>query len=299
MHVLVVGCGWLGAEVARVAAVRGDQVTAVRRDAGRSAALRDLGVALCSLDVSIPGAASRLPRADAVIACQSAETGSVAAYRAAYLSVNAEVLSMVARCGARMVYTGSTGVFGQADGADVDESSPPTPASATAEVLLQAEESITRAARGGIHACVLRLSGLYGPGRAGILERVRSGRLSLGPGDDVWMNFCHRADAVQLALAALAQGRPGGTYHGSDEEPTRKGEVVSWVARALGVSPHRDGAPAEGPSRRILSSWTRRTLGVELAYRSFREGLAPLVEAELGAKTAPAALGAALGRSGE
>jgi nucleoside-diphosphate-sugar epimerase len=277
MHVVVAGCGWLGSEIALRAAARGDQVTAVRRDVSRAGALAGAGVRLLALDLTAPDAAERLPAADAIVACQAADGEGVEAYRSTYLAANRALLAAASTHGARFVYTGSTGVFGQRDGSTVDERTPPHPASPTAEVLVEAEAAILAAAQGGAHASILRLSGLYGPGRVGILGRVRSGRLALGPGDDAWMSFCHRDDAAELALAALARGEQGAVYHGSDAQPARRRDVVSWIAQVLGIVPHRDDAPWSGPNRRIASDWTRQSLGVALVYPSFREGLSPLL----------------------
>ena len=279
MRVLVAGAGWLGAAVARALAARGDEVTALRRDPARAEALAAPGITPLALDLSAPGAAARLPSFDAAVACQSAGSDTVAAYRAAYVEASRALLEAAARHGARkMVYTGSTGVFGQRDGSLITEVTPPAPASPTAEVLVEAERLI-RGAAPGVPACLLRLSGLYGPGRAGLLQRVRSGALALGPGDDAFMNFCHLDDAVALVLAALDRGEPGAAYHGSDAAPPRRREVVEWVASQLGVEPTRSELPVGGPSRRIDSSWTRRVLGVTLRYPSFREGLASLMAA--------------------
>jgi nucleoside-diphosphate-sugar epimerase len=123
----------------------------------------------------------------------------------------------------------------------------------------------------------LRLSGLYGPGRTGIVDRVRSGALALGPGDDAWMNFCHRDDAVAFVLAALDGAAPGAIHHGSDAEPARRRDVVAWIAGRLGLEPRHAEAAPPGPNRRILSAATRETLGVTLACPSFRDGLGPLL----------------------
>jgi nucleoside-diphosphate-sugar epimerase len=218
-----------------------------------------------------------MPRVDAIVACQAADADSVDSYRSAYLDVNEGLLSTASRWGARFVYTGSTGVFGQRDGSVVEEHTSPLPATATAEVLLAAEAMVLSAARAGTNACLVRLSGLYGPERVGILERVRSGRLALGPGDDTWMNFFHREDAAELVLAAVTRGEAGSVYHGSDAEPACKRDVVSWIAKALGILPHRDDVPWSGSNRRISSVRSRRSLGVSLTYPSFREGLAPLL----------------------
>jgi nucleoside-diphosphate-sugar epimerase len=277
MHLVVAGCGWLGSEIARRAAARGDRVTAIRRDLSRAGALAGAGVHLLALDLTAPDAVGRLPAADAIVACQAADGEGVEAYRSAYLAANRALLAAASARGARFVYTGSTGVFGQRDGSTVDERTPPQPAGPTAEVLAEAEAAVLAAARGGARASLLRLSGLYGPGRAGILERVRSGRLALGPGDDAWMSFCHRDDAAELALAAATRGEQGAVYHGSDAEPARRRDVVSWIAQALDIVPHRDDEPWSGPNRRIVSDRTRQSLGMTLAFPSFREGLTPLL----------------------
>ena len=277
MHVLVAGCGWLGAAIARRLLERGDRVTGVRRDAARARALAAAGIEPLALDLATEGAASRLPDVDAVVACQSAGSDSPEAYRAAYVDANRALVAAAARAGAALVYTGSTGVFGPSDGSDVDESSATAPASEAARALVEAEQLVCEAASRGVRASVVRLSGLYGPGRLGILERVRSGRLALGPGDDAWMSFCHLDDAASFVLAALERARPGAIYHGSDAEPARRRDVVEWIARRLGIEPPRAAGAARGPNRRILSGRTRAELGVRLAWPSFRDGLGALV----------------------
>jgi len=279
MHVLVAGCGWLGTAIASALVARGDRVTGIRRDPARAAELAALGVTPLVLDLAAPGAAEKLPAVDAVVACQAAGGEGADAYRRAYVDANRTLLVAAARSRAHaLVYTGSTGVFGQRDGSDVDEDTPPAPASPSGSVLAEAEALVRDGAGGGLRSMVVRLSGLYGPGRAGLLDRVRAGRHALGPGDQAWMNFCEREDAVTFVLAALERGEPGAVYHGSDAAPPRRREVVEWVSERLGIPPPRtEAAPPPGPDRRILSEWTRRTLGVELASPSFREGFARLV----------------------
>lgn len=130
----------------------------------------------------------------------------------------------------------------------------------------------------GAPARLVRLSGLYGPGRAGIIERVRSGALALGPGDRAWMNFCHREDAVRAVLAALDRGAPRAVYHASDAGPAPRAEVVRWIAARLGVAPAtraEAGGRAPAADRRILAERTRASLGLTLAFPTFRDGLAP------------------------
>jgi nucleoside-diphosphate-sugar epimerase len=264
MHVLVAGCGWLGQAIAAALEALGDRVTAVRRDPARVAALPFPAIAV---DLAGPRATKKLPRdVDAIVASQSAGADSLEAYRDAYVRANETLLALGAP---RLVYTGSTGVFGQRDGSDVDEATPPAPASASAEVLVEAERLVTRS--GGI---VVRLSGLYGPGRTGVVDRVRSGAMALGPGDDAWTNWCQRYDAVSAVLAALERGRPGAVYHGSDAEPLRRREVVEWIAARLGIPPPRsDRPPPSAVNRRVLAERSRAELGYSRRYASLRDGL--------------------------
>lgn len=286
MHVLVAGIGWLGKALAAELLRRGHRVSGVRRHVEGQASLVGLGISPVVADLADPRAVERLPDdVDAVVVCTAPTGGDAYSYRAAYVEVNRTLLEWAAAPGlAGYVYTGSSGVFGQDDGGEVDEDTPVSPSGDSAEILVEAERTVLAAARErGVSTRVVRLTGLYGPGRTGIVERVRSGALGLGPGDDTWMNFCHRDDAVSVVLAALERGRDGAVYHGTDAHPTRRRDVVAHVAERLGVSPRlatgesRGAGGRRGANRRVLSEKTRVELGIDLRYPSFREGLAPFL----------------------
>ena len=279
MHVLIAGCGWLGSAVARGLVDRGDRVTGVRSDSERAEALRDLGVQPLVLDLADPRSVSRIPHdVDAIIAMQSAKGEGETFYRRAYIEVNRTLLMVAQRQPLRaFIYTGSTGVFGQRDGSDVDENTPPAPASPTARVLLEAEQLILKAANEGVPARIVRLSGLYGPGRTWMVEHMRRGILTLGPGDDVWMNSCHQDDAALTILTALDQGRDGAVYHATDALPMRRREVIMFLADRLGIVSTRVNTQPDsgGPNRRIWGERTRAEFGIHLRWTSLCEGLAP------------------------
>lgn len=281
MHVLVAGLGWLGAEVAARLVAGGHRVTGVRRS-GRAAP----GVPVVRADLGDPSTAGRLPAGlDAIVACQAAGEASEAAYRRAYVDANRTLLDHArrTRCGA-FVYTGSTGVFGHSDGREVVEETPVRPSGTTAGILVEAESLVLAAAdRGDVQARVVRLSGLYGPNRIGVIDRVRTGRLALGPGDDAWTNWCHLDDALSCVLLAIEKGEAGGVYHGTDGTPLRRAEVVRWIASRLSIEPPSASASAERAggrrraNRRVLGPRTRERLGFEPRWRSLREGLAPFL----------------------
>jgi nucleoside-diphosphate-sugar epimerase len=291
MHVLVAGCGWLGKVLGRALVARGDRVTGVRRNASAGPELRGLGIEPLFLDLSDWHSMRAIPSdVEAIVACQSARGDSAAAYRAAYVEATGNLLEASRRLPIRaFVYTGSTGVFGQRDGGDVDETTKPELVGPTAEVLLQAERVVLDAARAGLPARIVRLSGLYGPGRAGVIDRVRTFVLALGPGDDAWMNWCHVDDAVTTVIAAMDRGRTGAIYHATDAHPARRREVVEWIAARLGIAPSQiaeDGARASssrhGANRRILGDRTRAELELTLAWPSFRDGLASFLTEDRG-----------------
>ncbi|HXV76615.1 MAG TPA: NAD-dependent epimerase/dehydratase family protein [Candidatus Polarisedimenticolaceae bacterium] len=274
---LVAGCGWLGRAVGRELSRRGDRVIGIRRDPAAGTELERDGIRPLIVDLATVSAARSLPGGvDAVIACPAPADPGVEAYRRSYVDA---VATLVDRYAAELdrafVYTGSTGVFGQRDGGQVDERSPTLPTSPTAGVLVEAEQLVLASGVGSI----VRLSGLYGPSRYGVIDRVRNGRLALGPADGRFMNFCHLDDAVRSVVAAIDRGRPGTVYHASDAEPTRRREVIRWIAARAGFDPTvgtGDDA-AEGPDRRVSAVWSREALGVELAYPSFRDGLADAI----------------------
>jgi nucleoside-diphosphate-sugar epimerase len=271
MHVLIAGCGWLGEAVAARLAERGDRVTAVRRDPARAEALRAPGVTPLALDLADPGAPARIPHdVEAILALQAPREAGEAAHVRAYLQASAHLLEAARDRGARpLVFTSSTRVFGQEDGSEVDEATPPCPAGTAARILLEAEALV----RGGAGR-VVRLSGLYGPGRYWMVDRVRSGAFALGPGDRAWLNSCHRDDAVEAVLAVLDRGRDGAVYHATDAGPMRRGDVVRFVAGGLGLAPPvAPGEPGGGLGRRVRGEKSREELGLALAWPSLREGL--------------------------
>jgi nucleoside-diphosphate-sugar epimerase len=182
--------------------------------------------------------------------------------------------------GKGLTYLSSTGVYGDTGGAWVDESA----LTGTGRRTARSEADAAWLARG---ARVLRLPGIYGPGRSA-LERVRDGTAKRIDLPDQVFSRVHVEDIAQGALLAL-DAAPG-AYNLADDEPCSQNAVIEHACRLLGaplpplqsldeakLSPMARAFYAE--NRRVANGKARRELGWIPRYPSYREGLAALVAA--------------------
>jgi nucleoside-diphosphate-sugar epimerase len=198
-----------------------------------------------------------------------------------------------------VVYLSTVGVYGDRGGDWVDEETPPNPQSARGRERLAAERAWQDfGARQGIPVAILRLAGIYGPGRNALTQIARGGaRRIVKPGQI--FNRIHAADIAQTIDAAFMR-RASGIFNVTDDEPSPPGDPLVFAAELLGVAPppevaFADAAPSMSPlalsfwqeCRRVKNDKLKRALGVRLRYPSYREGLRGLL-----AEEAPALRGA-------
>ena len=283
LRILIAGCGYVGTALAARLAGDGHAVWGLSR---RPRAL-PAQVSPVAADLRDPGALADLPRGlDAVFYTASAAGGGEAAYRAAYVLGLGNLLDALERDGTprRVFFTSSTAVYGQSDGSWVDETSAAEPTGYRGRILLEAEARL-RAGPG--EGCVVRFGGIYGPGRARLLERVRAGTATLPSGPE-YTNRIHRDDCAGALRHLLGLGRLEPLYLGVDDEPADRRLVLRWLAERLGVPPPRE-APAEPAAGGPAASGKRcrnarlRASGYRFRYPTFREGYAPLADALRGA----------------
>ncbi len=285
MRVLISGCGYLGSAVGAELARRGHQVWGLRRSEAADAELRSIGVAPLHGDITRPEALAALPAEyDWVVHCVSASGGGVNEYRRVYLEGTRHVIEYFAPAALRkFVYTGSTGVYGQNDGSWVEENSAVEPAAETAKVLVETERMLLEAVHARrFPAIILRLAGIYGPGRGYWLRQFRSGEARLEAAGERFLNMIHRDDAAGAVLTALERGQPGRIYNVVDEEPVSQLSLFQWLATRLGRDlPPKDSKPLPSTraatNKRISNRRLREELGYRFIYPTFREGF----EAEL------------------
>jgi nucleoside-diphosphate-sugar epimerase len=189
-----------------------------------------------------------------------------------------------------LVYLSTVGVYGDHGGAWVDETSECRPVSKRSRERVAAEDEWRRFAE-EIDAplAIVRLAGIYGPGR-GPFEKVRRGaaRRIVKPGQV--FNRIHVDDIAQIVDAAFAHGADG-VFNGTDDEPAPPEDVLLYAAELLGLPPPPE-VPFEkaelspmarsfyGESKRVRNDKIKRELGVRLDYPTYREGLKAVLEAE-------------------
>lgn len=189
-----------------------------------------------------------------------------------------------------IVYLSTVGVYGDHDGEWVDEESECRPASKRSRLRLEAESEWRGfAEESGVPVAIVRLAGIYGPGR-GPFEKIRRGsaRRIIKPGQI--FNRIHVDDIAAIVEAAFDR-RAQGIFNGVDDEPAPPEEVLAYAADLLGVAPPPE-VPFEaadltpmarsfyGESKRVRNDRIKRLLGVRLAYPTYREGLRATLAAE-------------------
>ena len=269
MTVLIAGCGDLGTEAGLRFAAAGFSVLGWRRSpeklpspiSGRTADLTDPDLPPVPADT------------DVVVIAVAAGSRSVEAYRAAYVDGTANVLNALERDGVhprRILWVSSTAVYGDAAGNWVDEQTPAAPASDTGAVILEAEQLLHRRRP---DAVVLRLAGIYGPGRTRLIDSVNAGT-AVVPASPQLTNRIHRDDAAAAIVhLTTAVADPAPLYVGVDNEPVDLAEVLRFLAGELGTElpAPADKESSRGGDRRLSNARLRGT-GFEFAYPTFREG---------------------------
>jgi nucleoside-diphosphate-sugar epimerase len=290
MRVLILGCGYVGLALGANLVRRGHNVCGLRRSHRCDAEFKAAGIVPLVGDITLAESLVPLdPSYDWVVSCVSASGGAAVEYDRIYLQGSHRVLSWLSAAPpAKFVYTSSTSVYGQNDGSAVDESSPTLPEAETARILVRAEDVIARAAsERGFPAVVLRVAGIYGPGRTYWVDQVKSGEARVEGSGDRNLNNIHRDDVVGAILAALASGRPGRVYNVVDDEPVTQLVLLQWLSKRLGralplIIPDGGGASKKRgvTNKRVSNARLKAELGYCLKFPTFREGYESVLRGE-------------------
>lgn len=279
---IIFGCGYLGHRVAKLWRDEGRNVVAVTRSHARAEQFRNEGLQPLIADVCRPETLTALPNADRVLFAVGFDRQSEFSQEEVFVRGISHVLDQLSTRCQRFLYISSTSVYGQNDGSWVDENSPCDPVQPGGRCCVAAERLIRQHFPAGDsirHAVILRLAGIYGPGR--LLSRIADLKAGtpLSGNPDAWLNLIEVTDAVQAVDAAAQVPQPGLLYLVADDQPVARRDYYNRLAELVGAASPRfdDSQPAKrgsgGLNKRCSNQRMKTELGVQLKFPTFAEGL--------------------------
>ncbi len=235
------GCGYVGQELAKQLAVNPEnEIWVTSRSPEKLIAPELAGTHRAKVDLTEVNPFRELPTTewDFIFQSISSGRGGPDVYRKVYLEGVRKTRNWLRGSSGDLkswMYTSSTSVYGQQDGGWVDEYSPTEPHSETSEVLIETEQELFAAHNEDkLPVNVLRLSGIYGPGRGFLFQQFLKGEAKISKGDSRFINMVHRDDVVGAAMHLIQNGYAGEVYNVSDREPVTRQTFLEWLANRLG-----------------------------------------------------------------
>lgn len=271
-RLLIAGCGYLGQAIADLFVAAGWEVEGWTMTAESAQQLSNKGFSARAVDLAAEDQVrARGANFDAVIHAASTRGGDADSYRRVYLEGSRNLLRDFK--GTRFLFVSSTSVYAQTGGEEVTEESPAAPRHETGNVLRQAEELVLSG-----NGIVVRLAGIYGPGRSALLRKFLNQEAILDPAQDRFVNAIHRDDAaVAVALLVQREGLAGGVLNVVDDEPWLRSDCYKWLAAKLSRPLPPTGksvrAGKRGESNKRVSNAKLRALGWTLRYPNFAIGM--------------------------
>lgn len=281
-RLVVFGCGYVGSALGLTALERGMEVTALTRNPDTASALRAAGFHGVVADLATDAWHDAVPAApEFALNCVSSGGGGTEGYRRSYVGGMASVLRWAATRGriGTFVYTSSTSVYTQQGGVTVDETAG-VGGDERAGILVEAERTLGSDRAACARWFILRLAGIYGPGRHRFLDQLRSGVVPAAGGHH--LNLVHRDDIVSAIWSCFSAPSDvrNEVFNLADDGAATRGEIVEWLragvpSSADGTGVGGMGEPARRPSgadRVVANAKAKAVLGWQPGFPTFREG---------------------------
>ena len=286
--IVIVGCGYIGTRVARIWKESGAEVTCLVRSPEHQASLVSDGFTTRSCSFDDPADIPALAVADCVVYYLVPPPGGGITDSRARLFCTAISGSAPP---ARIIYMSATSVYGEKNGGTVTESSATNPSAAMGKRRLDAEQTFREyGAAAGVPIIILRVSGIYGPGRLPLMQ-ISQGQPLLREAESGPGNRIQADDLARICRAAAVKGMAGDIFNVSDGHPSSMTTYFNACADVLGY-PRQPQVTME-EARRVMSplmfsyvsesrvvdnTRMREQLGVSLQYPTIAEGLAVSVD---------------------
>lgn len=283
--IFIFGCGYLGSHLAKVLIEQGYSVGALTRNKQTAHKLLAIGAQeVIVSQIESEDWHSMIKKDYTIILnCVSSAGGGIDGYRKSYLEGQRSVLNWLkGKVVETYIYTSSTSVYPSDSGEWVDEASETISGTkCPASILVESEKAILENSSLFKNYFILRLSGIYGPGRHYLLDQLNRGDIIAGSGSH-YLNMIYLQDIVHMLCELMFGNRsmPSGIYNLSDDEPVIKQELADWLGRKLNIgSPTFDSEKlskrhlirnSKPKNRRISNQKLRAYLN--LKYPTFREG---------------------------
>ena len=212
MKIAIVGCGYVGSGIANLWHRLGDEVTVTTTTPNKKNRLQEIASQVVILTGNDLDALKQLVAdKDVVLLSVGAKQRTPDTYYRAYLETTTNVVRAIQATGnvRQLIYTSSYGILGKQESEVVDETAIPNPNSEYGQILTQTEQILLSVPESEFKTCILRLSGIYGPGRELIkIFGGLSGKTRPGLGDK-YTNWVHLDDivgAIDFAKRQQLQG---------------------------------------------------------------------------------------------
>lgn len=237
MKIAIIGCGYVGKAIAKVWRKQGHQVTATTTSPEKVKELETVAqrVMLAKGD-NLEELSQVIETQEVILLSIAARNRSPEGYGQTYLQTAKNLVSLLAENHTvkHLIYTGSYAVLGNQQGQWIDETAPVAPANENGEILVETEKVLLDRQNSELKVCILRIAGIYGPGRELIkIFRSWAGTTRPGTGQD-YTNWVHREDIVG-ALKLIQEKRLEGIYHLANDNPLTSQQFYERLFQAHGL----------------------------------------------------------------
>jgi len=280
-RVLIAGCGDLGLRVVGLLSLENtaNRIWGLRRHPSVESTNDLPSFTWITADLTQPDSLRAMPKDITHVLYTAAPNARTEAdYRAVYREGLESLLQAVASPSLqRVLFVSSTAVYGDHGAQWINEDTPTAPKSFNGQVLLETEQWL-RTQKAQFETLSLRLSGIYGPCRSHLLDRLRTGQATAPVAESHWVNRIHIEDAAAAVLHLLSLPNPRSIYLVTDSTPLPMRVLYDAPAKLVGgPTPPEGPAPASIGSKR-LSNAQLRDSGFTFRWPDSREGHAALIK---------------------